>query len=284
MRHLLWILAILLIAPVVAAAQADRYVDADGNIRVALVKQPIKGSRNVPELSENPDYLEEGGITAQLERMGVTLKPTATASLMPEEQNDYGEWHRLGLANGHLVEQVSGQRFDEFLNENIIDPAGLDRTFLYSVMDDPTIPNRAVGYRRGDDDRLVLDVPKPTLERPSVFGLTYGDDEVFSTVEDLFAFGQALKAGMLLEAETLQTALTPVVLGNGESAGYGLGWRLTEGPNGRVIAQHGGSTYGFLAMCTFSTDQNDTTVVLLTNVVSEDYSEVRRAVVDVAWG
>ena len=183
-----------------------------------------------------------------------------------------------------IVEQVSGQRFDAFLQENIFEPVGLERTFVYSLMADPTIANRATGYRTADDGRLVRDVPRPTTERPSVFGLTYGDDEVFSTVDDLFAFGQGLKTGRLLQPETLEMALTPARLASGAPVGYGLGWRLAEGPDGRMIAQHGGSTNGFLATATFSTGENDTTIVMLTNVVGEEFSEVRRAVFDIAWG
>jgi CubicO group peptidase (beta-lactamase class C family) len=203
--------------------------------------------------------------------------------LLTDPGTEYRYSNTAYLLLALIVEKVSGQRFDEFLKENIFAPLGLERTFVYSLMADPTIANRATGYRTADDGRLVLDVPRPTSERPSVFGLTYGDDEVFSTVDDLFAFGQGLKTGKLLKPETLEMALTPARLASGAAAGYGLGWRLTEGPDGRIIAQHGGSTYGFLATATFSTGQNDTTVVILTNVVGEDYTEVRRAVFDIAW-
>jgi N-acyl-D-aspartate/D-glutamate deacylase/CubicO group peptidase (beta-lactamase class C family) len=205
-------------------------------------------------------------------------------ALLTDPGTEYRYSNTAYLLLALIVERVSGQRFDEFLKENVFDPIGLERTFVYSLMGDPTIPDRAVGYRRTENGRLVLDVPKPTSERPSVFGLTYGDDEVFSTVDDLFSFGQALKAGRLLKPETLEAALTPAMLGSGQPAGYGQGWRLSEQPDGRVIAQHGGSTNGFLATCTFSTTQNDTTVVMLSNVVSGDYADVRTAVFDIAWG
>ncbi|HAK57218.1 MAG: serine hydrolase [Vicinamibacterales bacterium] len=88
----------------------------------------------------------------------------------------------------------------------------------------------------------------------------------------------------LLGRGALEAALTPAMLGSGEPAGYGQDWRLSEQPDGRVIAQHGGSTNGFLATCTFSTTQNDTTVVMLSNVVSGDYADVRTAVFNIAWG
>ncbi len=54
---------------------SQRYQDADGRLRVALVKMPYTGARNVAELSQNPDYLEQGGIARELAEMGVSVKP-----------------------------------------------------------------------------------------------------------------------------------------------------------------------------------------------------------------
>src|SRR5262245_1498868 len=87
----------LALTPAAASAQG-----ADAGIPVALVKMPYRGERNVAELSDSPDYLEQGGIAERLRRQGCRLKPTAEVRLAPEEQKQYGEWHRLGLANGQL--------------------------------------------------------------------------------------------------------------------------------------------------------------------------------------
>ena len=85
----------------------QRYRSDNGALRVALVKQPYHGGRNVAELSRNPDYLEEGGLAGILARAGHRVQPVQTVGLTPEEAQDYGEWHRMGLANGHLAELVS---------------------------------------------------------------------------------------------------------------------------------------------------------------------------------
>ncbi len=84
-----------------------RYRDAGGRIRTSLVKQPFHGGRNVAELSRNPDYLEEGGIARILADAGHDVGPIRTAGLTPEEDEEYGEWHRMGLANGHLAGLVA---------------------------------------------------------------------------------------------------------------------------------------------------------------------------------
>ena len=91
------VLAVAVLLSVPADAMGQSYVTEDGKMRVALVKMPYSGSRNVPELSRTPDYLAEGGIEERLTGMGVALKSMSTVALTPEEQREYGEWHRLGL-------------------------------------------------------------------------------------------------------------------------------------------------------------------------------------------
>src|SRR5713226_1755701 len=79
-------------------------------VRVALVKMPYVGERNVPDTSRGPDYLEEGGIRKLLERQGVQVKPTVTVTLTAEEEKAYGSWNHLALASGDMSRQVAEER------------------------------------------------------------------------------------------------------------------------------------------------------------------------------
>jgi arginase len=88
---------------------------AEAPVPLALVKMPYRGERNVPELSEGPGELERGGLLARLEGQGCRLKPTAVVQLAPAEQKQYGEWHRLGLANGQLARLVAAGRAEGYL-------------------------------------------------------------------------------------------------------------------------------------------------------------------------
>lgn len=77
---------------------------------VALVAMPYSGARNVAELSGGPAYLLRGGLEEHLRSAGVRLDPTRTIALTAEDEKEYGEWHRMGLANSHLAEQVAANR------------------------------------------------------------------------------------------------------------------------------------------------------------------------------
>lgn len=113
MKRILFFLIFVVTLGIRAGAQAaDRYVGPDGKTRVALVKMPYRGERNVPDVSQVPDYLEQGDIAGLLTRMNVALKPVITVRLTPDQQKQYGEWHRLGLGNGNLAEAVAAEERD----------------------------------------------------------------------------------------------------------------------------------------------------------------------------
>jgi arginase len=86
-----------------------------GAQQVALIKMPYVGERNTAEQSGGPDYLEQGGIQAQLEQRGCRMKAISTVSLSQEQQKAYGEWNRLALANGVLGKQVAELRRGGYL-------------------------------------------------------------------------------------------------------------------------------------------------------------------------
>ncbi len=94
------ILAAALVAfvPLVHAADA---------IRVDVIKNPYGGSRNVPELSINPDYIHAAGVERLIESWGGELiRPVQEARLTAEQEKQYGEWHRMALANANFAELV----------------------------------------------------------------------------------------------------------------------------------------------------------------------------------
>ena len=102
-----WAIVSLLL-PATGFAQAP--AQGPAGIRVALVKMPYTGARNVAELSATPDYLEAGGLADTLRQLGAALEPTVTVRLTEDEERSYGEWHRMGLANGHLADIVAQNR------------------------------------------------------------------------------------------------------------------------------------------------------------------------------
>jgi arginase len=74
---------------------------------VSVIQMPYTGVRNVAEISDNPGYLAGNGITDTIRAMGFTVVPDRTVGLTVDDEREYGSWHRVGLANGHLAEMVA---------------------------------------------------------------------------------------------------------------------------------------------------------------------------------
>ena len=102
-------LALMVTIGVAATTLAPVARSDDRGRPVSLIKMPYRGERNLPDLSDSPDYLEKGGLPKLLEQHRWRLRSTTTVALTPEEQKAYGEWNRLGLANGHLAQIVAAE-------------------------------------------------------------------------------------------------------------------------------------------------------------------------------
>jgi len=111
---------VLALAAVPIAVQAQNRGGTHVSTRVALVKMPYSGARNADELSPVPDYLEQGGIADTLVAWGAELRPVATVRLSPSEEKEYGEWHRMALANGHLAAIVSENARQGYLSIGLL--------------------------------------------------------------------------------------------------------------------------------------------------------------------
>jgi arginase len=93
-------------APVVLAQTSS----TGAPVRVALIKMPFRGERNLPDRSDVPDYLEKGSLQKLLEAEGVAVRPIVAIELDAQQQKEYGEWNRLALANGQLARSVAAER------------------------------------------------------------------------------------------------------------------------------------------------------------------------------
>lgn len=182
-----------------------------------------------------------------------------------------------------IVEQVSGKTFPEFLDDEIFTPLGMTNTvaFIDGVNE---IPNRAFGYRRSEDGGFDFADQSPT-------SAVLGDGGIYSSIPDLFLWTRALNimqgitvfdppvlTDHLVERETVEEALTPFTLANGESTGYGYGWRIEE-RHGVEITWHSGGTCGF-HNCLIRIPERHLTVAVLMNLRGGGATDAAHAIVD----
>ena len=80
---------------------------ANAQVKVDVIKNPYGGSRNVPELSTNPDYIHAAGLERLINEWGgELLRPIQDVRLDAKQERQYGEWNRMALANANFADRV----------------------------------------------------------------------------------------------------------------------------------------------------------------------------------
>ncbi|NOT63449.1 MAG: serine hydrolase, partial [Acidobacteria bacterium] len=151
---------------------------------------------------------------------------------------------------GHLVEKISGQTYERFLQENILTP--LKMTGTGYDLDSRVIKGRATGYSALGDKAVVA----PFVH----MSIPHGAGALYSTVEDLFTWNEALYHDKLLTAASRQAMMTPF------KDNYAYGLAVAEKFKRQVIA-HGGGIEGFTCQLARYPAEK-LTIVVLRNVDS----------------
>jgi len=162
-----------------------------------------------------------------------------------------------------IVEKLSGQSFAEFLDARIFTPLGMEGTVAFQ-QDISTVPNRAYGY-------TVTDAGVDFTDQ-SAWSAVLGDGGVYSSLDDLYLWDQALYRDELISPALKEGMFTPTL------EDYGYGWRIDE-YEGSVRHHHSGSTSGFRNFI-MRMPQEQLTVIVLTNRAEPDVRELAEQVAD----
>jgi CubicO group peptidase (beta-lactamase class C family) len=112
---------------------------------------------------------------------------------------------------GKIIEAASDGSYESFLHKNIFEPLQMSNTGY-----DPERTDVAIGYA----DRTSVADPTNLWVQFSAAGL-------YSTVEDLYRYDQALDAGQLLPQKALDLMLTSHVQSDRDGLGFGYGWYVS---------------------------------------------------------
>ncbi|MBO0798016.1 MAG: serine hydrolase [Blastocatellia bacterium] len=148
---------------------------------------------------------------------------------------------------GYIIEKVSGQSYEKFLQDNIFTPLKLADTGYDTH--DRIIKHRATGYSFRNNTRINSDYLDMTVP--------YSAGSLYSTVEDLFAWNEALFSDKLLTAKSREAMMT--VYKNNYAYGLGVNQQFN-----RKMVSHGGGINGFnTALARFPEEK--LTIVVLRN-------------------
>ena len=167
----------------------------------------------------------------------------------PGEQWQYCNTNYTTLAS--VLEKVSGTTSDKFFQQHIAVPLKLSNTYIYHLNMKSYPPSRVFGFR--------IEGGKPVINDLIRFDGIVGDGNVYSSVEDLYKWDQALYTEKLVKKSTFAEAITPGKLNNGEATNYGFGWGIVE--PGKTLA-HTGGWVGFGTIIIRYIDKNQSIILL----------------------
>lgn len=136
---------------------------------------------------------------------------------------------------GAIIEQLSGQSYEDFVQERIFTPLGMDNTYHGDFK--RIIPNRVIGYAMGPDG--YENSSYLSMSIPGAAGA------IISNVDDLLTWNTALFEGEVVSLESLEEMTTPFVLNNGELSNYGFGLSVLS-LRGQPMISHTGGINGFI--------------------------------------
>ncbi len=170
---------------------------------------------------------------------------------------------------GMIVARASGMPLPAFLRAGIFTPLGMTATVMH-VEGSDTVPHRGYGYSPRGGSFVQTD--------QSVTSATLGDGGIYSNVDDLARWDQALERNTLVDSATMRLATTPPQLPAGAATEYGFGWFIDQ-YRGLKRWRHTGETSGFRNAILRFPDRR-LTIVILTNRSSGEPQAIAERIAD----
>lgn len=146
-----------------------------------------------------------------------------------------------------ILEKASGLSYETYMQRNIFDPAGMKDSGHDTY--EAILKHRASGY--AERNGKLENAPYHDMSIP------IGGGDLYSTVEDMFRWDQALNSDKLAKPETIARMFIPV------KNNYGYGWMIDQHLN-RPRISHGGGINGFVTAIS-RYPQDKALVVVLSN-------------------
>lgn len=160
------------------------------------------------------------------------------------------------------IEGVSGEPFLNYMRREVFDV--LKMTSTSPDKNDSIISDRTSFYTV-NEGKIVN---APCVDN----SYKWAGGGFISTTTDLIKFGEAHFSEGFLSTETLEEVTTSQVLLNGDTTGYGIGWRIRFNDGEKIISHTGGSVGGITHFTIYT--EKKAIIVLLSNSSNTRYGDI----------
>lgn len=169
---------------------------------------------------------------------------------------------------GLIIEQVTGQNYYDYVEENIFKIANMNNSL--AIETDSIVVNKASGYTSfwGDNDYYTRNDYYTSKASPA--------GSHYSTVSDLFNFSKALRNHTLLQEKTTDLMTSLKVKGFNTHLGYGID---IDKRYDEIVLGHSGGWFG--VRCEWMDFMaSDYTIIVLSNQDGDDKSGASKVIED----
>lgn len=164
-----------------------------------------------------------------------------------------------------IIQRVTKMPIEQFIHDKIIVPLKLQETYMFNVFLTPP-QNHVYGFEEVNGKQKLNDL--------NYFDGVTGDGNMYSSVEDLFKWEQALYTEKLVKQSTLQQAFKPAHLNNDTTVPYGFGWFIEKE---NELYWHTGGWVGFINII-YRDVKHKRTLVVLSNGSNGKGEELARKI------
>jgi CubicO group peptidase (beta-lactamase class C family) len=240
---------------------------------VITIHHLLTHSSGIPNMTSFPKFSKDISRNSYSPLQLVNLFADSTLQFKPGERNEYSNSGYILL--GYIIEKVTGKSYERALQENIFTPLHMMNTgYDHS---EPLLKNRAHGYEKSG--WTYVNANFIDMSVPNAAGALY------STVEDLSLWDQALYNNQLLQKENRDLLFTKHIQAGGGH--YGYGWDIDEMPIGNTAERietigHGGGIDGFNTQLT-RIPSDKSFIVLLNNTGRAPLYEMTKAIAAILY-
>ena len=241
---------------------------------VITIHHLLTHSSGTPNMTSFPNFFKNISHNSYTPVQLVNLFADSTLQFKPGERFDYSNSGYILL--GYIIEKVTGKSYEQVLQENIFTPLKMNNTGYDHHK--TLLKNRASGYEkngRGYVNANFIDMSVP-----------YAAGSLYSTVEDLYLWDQALYGNQLLRKENMELLFTRHIPSGG-SYYYGYGWGMGEIPLGNTAERietigHSGGINGFNTQLT-RIPSDKSFIVLLNNTGGAPLDQMINAIAAILY-
>jgi CubicO group peptidase (beta-lactamase class C family) len=225
-------------------------------------------SSGIPNYTSFPNFRKEVSLNPYTPEEFLKVFSSLPLEFNPGDKFSYSNSGYFLL--GYIIEKTTGKTYEKCLQENIFKPLKMVNTGYDNHGE--ILKNRVSGYEKNGEN--YINAPYIDMTIP------YAAGSMYSTVEDLYLWDQALYTEKLLSSKYKELLFSKhIQTGSGN---YGYGWNIYEttvdkSNNKLKMIEHGGGINGFNTIISrIPADKN--LVVLLNNTGQALLNEMSKAI------